>query len=728
MAKNTTRKRNTARKGRNWTSEANTAAARRAMHRAVDSAYRHVVPTAATDSAEDRMSKAQREAAQRAAAAARRAEAERVERVRHNLACRRLPHAVTAVTAAAGTASWGVAELCELTGLPTLPVTVGSGVATLSAVALVHLAQREVITGRWRLRTWTTGTVSAVWVALASASGVTWVLLAGLLIAEVVLSRGWWQRHQLVVGATADRFAETVTAAPAVEVVDDSDVDRLLKAWSANVGRKGKSLPGATLTSPAVTEFAVEFECQLVRGVQNLKFAKSQIDNIASGLGCDPEDVILERLPRGEGAKKDSSRIKLTVVLRSPVEKVRLFTGPHVVDGAADIGLYADGAGCAEWQFWNSAGLRNGVLIGGTRSGKSGLTGVLATSARATGVLNTIYIDPQDGMSSPELAQRATVSILGEEQLPGAIRVVEALAKRRQRYGRQHRRSKLMPTAEMPGWVIFIDECDTLFGMPRQAELWKLFVKRCLKLGLCVIVATQYAGLTAFGGNPHLRAVLALNYIALKTQDKASGDLIPGMPRDPSELPDLPGFGYFGGKDRAGVPFRGDFLPADDEKLAAEPPLRLSAALDAFPEPEVCAMDREVLVRLLGEPDADGRWVCDSEDDPLAPLAAGEVAAAGDDWDALVPPGPPAPLRLVPDPPAEPAAVLGEYEHGVLAAMGKGLNRPKDIARATGWSRSNIHKVLAGLKDRKAVHQPKYGIWELGDGPNYDQQSREMTA
>jgi hypothetical protein len=372
--------------------------------------------------------------------------------------------------------------------------------------------------------------------------------------------------------------------------------------------------------------------------------------------------------------------------------------------------------------------MRNGAVIGGTRSGKGGVSGVLAVSARATGVLNLLYVDPQGGMSSPEIAARATVVILGKSSVTRAIEVVEALADGREEYGSAHGRSKLMPTAEMPGWGVFLDESHITFKC--QGTAWMEFFSRCLKLGLCGIAFSQYAGLTAFDGNEHLRSSVALNYIALKTQSATSGGLIPGLSRDPVTLPDgKPGYGIFGGSVRSDVPFRADFLPTSDDQLRVEAPLRLGAALDAYPEPAVCALDRRSLIQVLGHPDQDGRWVLsDRANRGRTAAAAARRATAGTAsyFTAF------RPLSLVadrnPSSGTPGAGQLSEYERGVLAAMAVGHHRVKDIRQSCGWSRSLVHDVLSELKRKKVVHQPKYGTWLPGNGPNYAGPDNRKTA
>lgn len=660
-------------------------------------------------------------------------------RVDRSIKARRLPYLLSGATAATGILAWGVAE----SGVHPLIVAPVASAAVLATTAVIKLATRKVISEKWRRHVWMAGTVSALWVAISAIMphpGLVLVMVGTLFVLQHVLSRKWRADHPLPMGATIDVITHAVTTPESDnDAIDDEVIKHYATAWENNIATPRGALPESWLTDGTSTEYAVRYTLQLVPGRQTIETVKSKIHEIASGLGPDSDDFIVERYPRKPGELKDSSKVKLTIVLKSPVEEPRFFAGPRLsMDPAgtrcsAVVGRYADGLGEAEWPLWNSGGMRNGLLIGSTRSGKSGVSVGLTVSARASGRINTIYVDPQAGMSSPGIAQRARIGIYGREAARRAIDVVEAIARDREDRGGINTKatsrkqmfadatSKFMPSTQQPGWLVIVDECDKIFSDPTQAALWSEFVSRCLKLGMSVLAITQYPGLTSFTLES-LRSNLAQNYIALRTNGKTSGHLVPGLTKDPAELPDgMPGYGLFGGGERSDVPFRGDWLPEDDDadKLDDEPPWRLDAAMEAHTEPAPCPRDQAVVEALLGPADEDGYWTVvgdesflDNEDGAPSPTQA---AAERDSKlpDLKLPPIP-EPLKTVP-------VEMEASDKAVLEVVTAGHFQPKWIVQRTGLSRAQVNRCLTKLGAHHLIHNPKKGIWKPAPGENQPQ-------
>lgn len=666
----------------------------------------------APERSESEQSKRERARAQAAHA---RAEGARKQRIQRYLVARRIPHVAAVLVAVLATLGWAVHRIVRALGAdPYLVPLIAAGLP-VAAVAVLIAARREATRGWWSTLA-AGGLAAAGVIAWISTAGWGWPQLAALAAAHTGIGARWWAAHPI----GPDAPTETPTPEPAPDPASapqpaaHTPAEVVIARWRDNIAGPQGALPGSRLTAAEEFDHGLQFLVELAPGKHDLEMVRSRMGLLATGIGYHRQHLLFE------GFSADSEvppwRVRLRIVTANPVAQPQYFTEPRVSNGLAEIGPHADGDGVATWPFWTKEGMRNGVLIGSTGSGKGGVSGVLATSARATGRLNLLYVDPQGGMSSPEIAARATISLLGKQQTGRAIEVIEALADGREDYGSQSGRSKFLPTPDMPGWAILVDESHHV--LRKQAELWTDLVSRCRKLGMCVIVMTQYPGLTAFAGSEHLRSSLAWNYIALKTRSKSSGDLIPGLTQDPATLPDQPGYGLIGGGARSDVALRCQFLPTADDELREEPPLRLGDALEAHPEPAACALDQASLTPVIGQPDGHGRWHrtstrsgrTTSQPAPSSTATPAGKGPAGGFGLTLVE----GPTETAPTPaPAATGPTLSETQRGVLEAIRDGHTRPVDIAASCGWGRTAIHDALSQLADLGHITNHRHGHWHL---------------
>lgn len=686
------------------------------------------------------------------------AEIEHREHVERMQRARRLPHLFTLGTAAIGSAAWGAAEAVAAAELAPQLAT-GGVVAGLSAAAALGVAwkSRKVEHALWRRRMWQAGTVSALWVTLATFTGVGWVMLGTLLIAEIVLSAGWQRAHRPGVTTAGTVNALAPAEAPKVSEIP-ATVQGVAQLWAANVACEGGAVPNSTLsdgqeidlgTSPSGLPLrGVSFVLQLDAGKQEPVMVRNKIAKIATGLHTAPELVLAEELSRVDG-NRDSSKMRLRVLSRSPIDEVHPFTHPIIEGGYISLGPYADGQDEATYRLFDSVGMKSGLVIGGTGSGKSSLVNQLVVAARSTGVINTLYFDPQGGMSSPDLAEAATLVASGMAQAEAVLEAVESLAFWREQYAAYKGGiSKFLPTKELPGWLIIIDECDSVFVNKEHAKRWGKLAKKIRKLGMALLGMTQHTGQNMFGGSELLRSSMATNMIALRTDSKGSGGLIPGLPANPATLPDdMPGYGYVKGSSARPVPFRGRFLPSVDDVADPEAQYHAGKAFADHPEPPIADLDRRAIGDILADPEeaaaanqararANLQRLFSGEITGLPPEITGTRTEGQPRAEQVKPATPslsvPKVLHLVPDPEPQPAGSdpdLTDIQASVLEAIRKGQSRPADIVATTGWSRAAVMKALKELREAELIHQPYYGRYRDGAGENYDEpELAEATA
>jgi hypothetical protein len=386
---------------------------------------------------------------------------------------------------------------------------------------------------------------------------------------------------------------------------------------------------------------------------------------------------------------------------------------------------------------------------------------LLAIGVVSTGHAVAWFIDPQGGASSPALAKAADwyVDLDGVERMLASLeRICEWRSKEMASKGW----IGFDPSPERPGITVFIDEAHEVFD--KNTDRWTTLARKARKVGIALVVLSQYPGLTTFGGSEPLRAaVMAGNCLAMRTESRQNGQLLPGLEVDPLTLPPIPGFGYTvrrGNEFGRTAPFRAEYVKTPAEWLKKYPSLTLdpvsaNAASDDYKNRRSDMDDAMALVRaqveamangdpsavdgldkalgaLPGMPDADNLM------DAVVAAATLDAAQHPEDWvkgyyepasqqsidrlnagkaelRRLSQPSanpldlPPAPvLTLVR---SEPASVAANGREAILAILAKGEARMKELIDGTGLSETRVRQLVGELAAAKQVSKVGRGVY-----------------
>jgi hypothetical protein len=685
----------------------------------------------------------------------------------------KVPYWWTAGTAAAGTASWGFTELVGAT-VSSGAATV-TGLATGGAVATVHgatrWAKRKEI-GRHKRRFAAASAMSSSWITLTSFAGMSWWQLAVLGVSGAALGAGYRRqlqhdRHTLLTPPEPVRPAlESGPEPEAIEPAEHNVAADLGRRWDANIARSNGALPGSELVGLQRTEIGYEGIVNLPPGDYTLETALGVVPRIRSGLYLSADDgeeepgeeVLFDQPGRVHGTRLTANQLRIQIVEKSPVTRSPFFERPLFADGkpgTALVGLYADGRGYAPWTLFDHDGVWSGFICAGTGGGKSSLMDVLATSARGTGVLNTMFIDPQGGASSPTLRRSASLLALGEDQLLPALMALRSIANNREEYLNAHELPALVPGKRVacppgcpcggvvpPGLLVFIDECDQVFNRKEDiggsnvtlGDPFGVLAKRIRKLGMGFICASQYSGLGVFGNSELLRSNVATkNLAAFRTTSNQGGRLIPGLPVDPKTLPARPGYGVIAGTGTRTAPMRAIWAPRRNKDEHVNPPAFVDDVIQQYPEPPVHKIDRVAITGWLGNPDEASQkaqhrslqrltQLMGDVPPPLEATSPAPTQAGGHEVTAAKRGG----LFAVPAPVVAPDPVhvldvssLNESERAVVEAMRDGRMRTGEIVESYGLdnpaTRGKVNRALRSLIDKGWVVDGGHGHWQLTD-------------
>ena len=698
--------------------------------------------------AADRLKERAGDQTRQAGAAVRRDAKSVVWRNRRQLAPLALPAAALAL-GEAGAALAQAPEVGELVAeLGTDVVAAGSGLGAWFWI-------RNWITEQWLGRAKAGLAGAAAWAGLLPITGADApAMYVGLTVGTLGLAARWWQHHRpgypTLPGqpdAEPDDPPEP-DAEPDIEPDGDEQdqgedesvpVPVLIERWNDNVACTGGPLPAATIGDPAPFDNGEAYPVQLVPGKQTLASAQANLGKIAGGLRTSERKILLEAKD-----SEDPTQLELRVVRRSPITTAVYFDRPVYRDGFVELGPYADGqAPGASYALYGPNSMYGGYVLGGTGSGKSRLTEEVAVTALSPEAPPTVvvYLDGQSGDSSSTLWQHALWR--------GGPDMAASIGKALLRYMRyrgaylQWRRRKhggggFAPTADMPGVLVIVDECHSIFD--QAGQLFTQLARQGRKNGFGILAASQVVTLDAFGtGGDALRSSLvAGNGIALKTDSSVQKTIFPGLNADLTSLPPH-GYGYTTpGKEVAHrtAQFRTRFLP--DRGDAA----RLAEAGSPLPEHIYPVEDWFAAVagnqhlgddaaQVLGQSFVNRNALAQAEEDELdrliesgdlaafcedaprrTPTAATTGAAAGRRTGASVTPlfsggfgdlasPSPAPSATAPGK-AEPATRHEQLlalldEHGQLST--------RDLAGHLGLSEVSVRKWLAPLVEGGRVRQ-----------------------
>lgn len=429
---------------------------------------------------------------------------------------------------------------------------------------------------------------AATWAGLLPVTGAEQpAMYAGLLVGTLGLAAGWWQHHRPgypELPAQQHDDAEPPPDPEAEDGLDDGEeqeedteesvpVPELIERWEGNVACTGGPLPGSEIGWPEPFDNGEAYPVQLVPGKQTLATAQANLGKIAGGLRTSERKVLLEAKD-----PEDPTKLELRVVRRSPIITSVYFDRPVYRDGMIELGPYADGQSPgAAYALYGPNSMFGGYVLGGTGSGKSRLTEEVAVTALSPEAPPTvvIYLDGQSGDSSASLWQHA----LWRGGPDKAVPIAKALLRYMRYRGaylqwrrRKHGGGGFTPTEDMPGVLVVVDECHSIFD--QAGQLYAQLARQGRKNGFGILAASQVVTLDAFGtGGDALRSSLvAGNGIGLKTDSSVQKTIFPGLNADLTSLPPH-GYGYTTpGREVAHrtAQFRTRFLPdrGDASRLA----------------------------------------------------------------------------------------------------------------------------------------------------------------
>jgi hypothetical protein len=469
------------------------------------------------------------------------------------------PWAVAAGLCAGGHLAWLIGWGNDATG----PVTAVVAVAAVIAVVVVAVKPRRRRSGLpagW-----------AAWAALATLTGLAWLILivasgpsygrlVWLVVATAVFGLRWWAHVRRPYPTSGRDPREPVDRPPAVVVEPPITRSELVDRWNKYLSRPGSQLAGSTVDDDVrPIEHGLVATIRLVPGKQSLQTVRQALPLISTALDSYPEDTIIERHPSGP-----PSMLLLTVVTTPAVTSPVLFERPVYDTGKFLLGPYRDGVGNAQISLYSPNSMETGFILGSRGSGKSRLLEKFALSAMAQGNTVVIYLDGQNGASSPLLWEHALWSG-GPAEVPYIMQGLSGFMAYRQLYLRYHRLPGLTPSRELPGILVIVDECHRIWDRTTVAW-WANASREWRKLLGGIFAATQVATLKeAFAGSDALRSNLcAGNGIALRTMSSVQQEVFPGLNAKLSELPKGGGHGYTVDEGDTGkvrtAPFRDEWL------------------------------------------------------------------------------------------------------------------------------------------------------------------------
>lgn len=467
-----------------------------------------------------------------------------------------IPHAAAAAVAATGFAAEALTAAGAI-GPASAGLVCGSAALAATAGITARVRRRWP---RWARRVLWGGVFSAGWLTLAP-FGLSAEHVAALAAAEYALAAGWWQ--SIRPGYPARQLPEAEeepTQVPEPQAEPEPPLaEQIIADWAAYVGCQSGPLPGSRLSLPRPTRHTISFALDLARGKQTLNTVLGSLDKISTGLNVPVADLVADPWPAGPGERESPARVRLQVVVDSPIRGNLTFDGPRRHGGLLDLGPYADGTGEAQYRLYTEGSMWSGVIIGGTGIGKSRLVESIVISALSGGDTEYIYIDPQNGVSSPALAEHAhwfaTMRNVNDV-LAAAIAMLEARGEEAAVEGW----TGFTPSPQRPGLLFVLEECHNIFADQAAARGWAKIAREGRKLGMALLCISQYPGLETFGGHEPLRSsIMEGNAIVLRSTSNSTGQLMAGMTVDPKTLPKIPGYGYIQGSEETGVrtaPFR----------------------------------------------------------------------------------------------------------------------------------------------------------------------------
>ncbi|GAA4522994.1 hypothetical protein GCM10023191_102440 [Actinoallomurus oryzae] len=610
-----------------------------------------------------------------------------------------LPHTVAAGVGGTGLAAHAIAAHGAAPGQIAMVL---AGTSVPAALWIARKVKKRK--PRWTKRVLLAGLIGAGWLTLAP-YGMGPEQAALLIGAEYALAARWWQHHR-------PGYPDPAAPPPTKEKLESAE--QIMADYREFAASKGAALEGSVLINPVQTRYTIAFDLGLNRGKQSIATLYSNLGKLATALDCNVEDLVPEPHP-----VLSSAWCRLQVLIDSPIAGNVDFTGPRREGGLLRLGPYADGDGEVPYKLYTPGSMWSGVVIGGTGIGKSRLIENAVISAISGGDTVYWFLDPQNGTSSPALAEHADWFAT----LDNADDVLDALLAIVDARGRQNAAMGIMeftPSPERPGLLVVIDECHVVFADPNKAADWARIAREGRKVGVALLLASQYPGLETFGGKDAMRSsVMAGNAFALHTVSNQAKGLIPGLTVDPKELPKIPGYGYVLGTDPdiglRTAPWRNRNTGSKAAQWLADQPM---PGLDTF-----AATATLLSTEAYRDRHENNTTAYDAAREFVDALTRGELPdqtrrrarrtrsaqpAAADLGRIISFPGPitqavhqrPAvtgPNAVATAGAAAAPLALGDSHRMVLAAIAAGNSQPKGICDAVGLSRRQVQDLLAEL-------------------------------
>jgi DNA segregation ATPase FtsK/SpoIIIE, S-DNA-T family len=550
-------------------------------------------------------------------------------------------------------------------------------------IALAEYADR--VPDRYRLERqverWYVGACAAVaglWMLWATWGAVkpSPRTIAALVVGTGLCAAPWWH-HRRVRGSIPVRFQDGVSARDRQEHLREAR--GLIRDW---VGfTSAAHMQGAKIRHILYTPWSVVLGVELRRGATVSEFTTRRLEKLESAFG-----TVRAGSARVERVDRFARLVTVRFMIKDPHESpIR----PPEDDGSISlddiiIGLFETG----EKVLFK---LVNTVIGGTTGSGKSGVVNMVIRALARIPTVAILGIDMKPG--APELGKwRKVMHALATDAVEARELLEQLLAGLTYRgtVMAENRWRKWRVSKSNPFIVLIIDETQEIkaAGLSSMLERITAMIRA---YGGCVIVATQYP--TKNNLSPTIKGNCSQR-IGLRTQDGVADRVIFGekavkdMWRPSTISSDRPG----------------SFLIESPEYKT---PL-LSRAFWMEEEEIDAEAERWAPIRT---PVDDGTWgaLTSASATPIeTPAGAAPVGSFGG---VAVLTKPDAPeivdAIVVDDDPAE----------QILAAIGRGRSRIKDIVADTGISRAQVYRHLSALKDQGLVEQVRYGVYARSREP-----------
>ncbi|MCL2581023.1 MAG: hypothetical protein FWE35_01035 [Streptosporangiales bacterium] len=557
------------------------------------------------------------------------------------------------------------------------------------------------------------------WLALVTASGLTSGpgRLAVVLIAVpgfFPLSWLWWQYHRIR------------PAGP--RAVRARAVDPVLEAWETHVAAPGKLLPRARLLPRERPDGAATYLIMGVRGRDTTKKLTGEEfrHSLASALGLDPEQINLEKPPKGS-PDRYGFNARLIVIEDTNAQHAAeiAWPGPSLdrATGTWSPGVYPDGpVRCALYQVRDGEPVRalNNAVSGLMNHGKSRLIDLSVLEMLHSGLFVVWYADGQEGSSGPALKDHVDWYATRRAETVLMLKCAYRIMRTRGRYdqsltwtdshGYERTGRGYWPASpEEPFLQVILDECQELLKDPWIARIVKDLQRLGPKFGVGVTLVTQEflmhetGGQSGDPGAQQIRAFAQTGIVALfkagsDINANALGGALAGV--NPRLLPDESGWCFLLGRGTRPVPARTYHADPDGIYDAMARAAGVMARLDARS------------VRAAGE-DYAGRW------ERLAALAAADSDDVAADIEADLEALLNGPQPTVADGKgALVGATIKQAVYEIVRAQGPIKRGEIETALAEGGRtahKSTVDQALASWQRTGHVISKGAGMWDIPD-------------